>query len=420
MDPSETVVDAHLEIVTIIEPLTRYVRAHAGQQADADDVVQEALTRVLDLGERLTPGTALAYGIVVARHLLIDRSREAQRARRLGHRVIDLTDSGRPVEPEAVLLRQEERTALELALAAVPEAERSALLAHVLDDVPVATIAEHDASNSAAVAARLARTRAKLRVDYVLALRGVQSPTARCRPVLLALSAADRRRQSILRAGNHLLTCAVCAELSEPVLRRRSALAAILPWLGLGPLLGLVRRLLRQASAHPATAAAGAGGAATAVTVALVMVLTPSKTPAPRPATEAPVLATAAPTAGPGQVIRVSDGELLLPVPPNLGSMDGERASARSVPVEAVAADEGFWIGAGPRTRVWVQLRTDGHESHARVRVGDTVSFSGTVQAHSSAFAGQVGISAGEGAGELTKDGAHLSVVAADLRVTRS
>jgi serine/threonine-protein kinase RsbT len=39
--------------------------------------------------------------------------------------------------------------------------------------------------------------------------------------VLLALSAGDRRRQRDLDAGGHLLACAWCARLSEPLLDRR-------------------------------------------------------------------------------------------------------------------------------------------------------------------------------------------------------
>ena len=48
----------------------------------------------------------------------------------------------------------------------------------------------------------------------------IEPPTQRCRPVLLALSGGDRRRQREVDAGRHLLECEVCATLSEPLLQR--------------------------------------------------------------------------------------------------------------------------------------------------------------------------------------------------------
>ncbi|MFW5469096.1 anti-sigma regulatory factor [Knoellia sp. CPCC 206435] len=70
------------------------------------------------------------------------------------------------------------------------------------------------------MAAQLKRARARLRVEYVLALDGAEPPTDHCRPVLLALSSADRRRQRELDAPRHLLECEQCALLSEPLLGR--------------------------------------------------------------------------------------------------------------------------------------------------------------------------------------------------------
>jgi anti-sigma regulatory factor (Ser/Thr protein kinase) len=58
-------------------------------------------------------------------------------------------------------------------------------------------------------------------VEYLLELEQAEPPTARCRPVLLALSAGDRRRQRDLDAGGHLLACSWCARLSEALLDRR-------------------------------------------------------------------------------------------------------------------------------------------------------------------------------------------------------
>ena len=54
--------------------------------------------------------------------------------------------------------------------------------------------------------------------------------------------------------------------------------------------------------------------------------------------------------------------------------------------VADVDADEGFWVQDG-RERVWIQLRSVQGESRARVRAGDTVSFTGRVVAHDAGFA---------------------------------
>jgi serine/threonine-protein kinase RsbT len=57
-------------------------------------------------------------------------------------------------------------------------------------------------------------------VEYLLAVEQAEPPTARCRPVLLAVSSGDRRRQREVDAGRHLLECDLCARLSQPLMER--------------------------------------------------------------------------------------------------------------------------------------------------------------------------------------------------------
>ena len=99
--------------------------------------------------------------------------------------------------------------------------ERQVLVEHELDGRDTKSLAADLRSTPGAIAAQLNRTRAKLRVEYLLETHG-DPPSPQCRPVLLALSAGDRRRQAALRAGDHLLDCNFCAALSEPLLDRRS------------------------------------------------------------------------------------------------------------------------------------------------------------------------------------------------------
>lgn len=94
------------------------------------------------------------------------------------------------------------------------------LLSHEVEGEGTRSLARTSGSTAGAVAAQLKRARARLRVEYLLALEQTEPPTARCRPVLLALSSADRRRQREVGAAQHLLECVLCARLSEPLLGR--------------------------------------------------------------------------------------------------------------------------------------------------------------------------------------------------------
>ena len=58
-------------------------------------------------------------------------------------------------------------------------------------------------------------------MEYLLAQRGADPPTDRCRPALLALSAADRRRQAELDVTGHLLACDFCADARRALLLER-------------------------------------------------------------------------------------------------------------------------------------------------------------------------------------------------------
>lgn len=418
--------ETHDDILDLIAPLRRYVGARIRSHQDRDDVVQETLTRVIAAAPRLDQGVSIAYAIVVARRLMVDQAAQSARERRQAHRVLDLTQ---PDRPEDAVLLAEERIALRDALSGIDPERREALLAQVLGDEPVTGMAADAGVSSGSVAAQLARTRARLRVDYVVALRGVKLPTQRCMPVLLALSASDTRRQQVLRAGQHLLTCTTCSSISEPLLRRRSVLAAVLPWLGLGPLLGLLRRLVRQSPAQ-ATAAGVGATLATAALIAAVHSAGPSSAPTPsavagpvtssRPAsTPGPTPSRSSPTAVPrGQIVRTSDGAALLPAPVDLTSRVGERVRGTAVPVLSVPADEGFWIGDAGQGRIWIQLTRVGGESPARIRRNDTVTFTGVVTRNGAGFARQVGVGASEDAALLTRQGAHLTVEESNLKVS--
>ena len=136
------------------------------------------------------------------------------------HLLVEVDAAERPGDG---LLRQEDRAAVQAALARLSEPERELLVAHEVDGETTATLASQRGTTAGAVAAQLARIRAQLRVEYLLVHESVEPPTDRCRPVLRAISAADRRRIRELDAHGHLLGCSTCAALARSLTTRSPA-----------------------------------------------------------------------------------------------------------------------------------------------------------------------------------------------------
>jgi serine/threonine-protein kinase RsbT len=196
------------------------VRARIDDPVLADDLVQETVARVLAAGHRVDPALLEPYAIVTARNVIASHWREQDRRRRNEHRMLDpQTD----VPADEGILAEADRRAVAEALATLPEAERRTLLAHEVAGQDTRSLAAERGSTAGAVAAQLNRTRARVRVEYLLAIEDVEPPTARCRPVLYAVSSGDRRRQREVDAEQHLLECDLCARLSHPLAERGQA-----------------------------------------------------------------------------------------------------------------------------------------------------------------------------------------------------
>jgi RNA polymerase sigma factor (sigma-70 family) len=404
------------EIAELESLLRRVVGARVGDPDTIDDLVQEALARVIAVRGRLDDEAVTPYAIVTARNLVISLARERERGRRHQPRLVDLSE---PERPEDAALRREEAAAVEAALAELPDHEREAVVAHEVEGVDTATLAEARRSTPGAVGVQLARTRARLRLDYLLALRRVELPTPRCRPVLLALSAGDRRRQLALDAGGHLMQCPTCASLSRPLVERRRSIAVLLPLLALW---WLWRRLLAWVRRRPVLASLTAS--AVAVTGLVLVPPLVGRDQAPRPApttTTVPPGATAKPAApgggGGGSGVRlVVPGRSLLPVPGRevLARHAGQRVRGEHVPARGVYADEGFWVGTSDGDQLWVQLIGRG-ESPFRVRPGQRASFTGRLVPNPPGFARRAGMVPEEGAALAGRQGHHIEVAYADI-----
>ncbi len=216
-DPVGRAPDTGPRLEALIPIVRRVVRARVSDPAVAEDLVQETLVRVLAKANRVAPGMLEPYAIVTARNIVRSLWIERDRQRRNQHRVLELAPSEAPDEQ---VLKNVDAEAVSAALGRLTDRERATLLAHEVSGQDTRSLASDLGVSAGAVAAQLNRSRARLRVEYLLALHGVDPPTDRCRPVLLALSAADRRRQTEVGAPRHLLECEVCAGLSGPLLDR--------------------------------------------------------------------------------------------------------------------------------------------------------------------------------------------------------
>jgi RNA polymerase sigma factor (sigma-70 family) len=206
------------DVVDLVPLLRKVVSSRVPDPHVVDDVVQETLARVIAVRERLDDEALVPYAVVTARNLVRGIWRGRDRDRRHQHRVAEVSTPGLPDDE---LLRQEETEAVTRALSRLGPREREGLLAHELDGHDTSSLGRKWGTSSGAVAQQLHRARARLRVEYVIEMGEPVSLTPRCRPVLLALSAGDRRRQHELDAGHHLLECDACAGLSEELFERR-------------------------------------------------------------------------------------------------------------------------------------------------------------------------------------------------------
>src|SRR3954447_24912157 len=211
-------------IVDLVPIVRRVVAARVLDAATREDIVQETVARVMAARSRVEHDSLVPYAITTARNLIASLVQREQRARRNAH-LLTGSDQAEP-RPDEELLRQEEVLLVGTAMARLSAAEREILLAHEVEGTDTATLAAGRGSTPGAIAAQLSRTRSRLRVEYLVAQSGSDPPTDRCRPILIALSSGDRRRQRELDAHGHLLACDFCAQLSPTLAPPRARQAA--------------------------------------------------------------------------------------------------------------------------------------------------------------------------------------------------
>ena len=214
------------QVIVDLEPMVRRVVGSRIRDPHlVDDLVQETLARVMAARTRVTGDSLAPYAAVTARNVVASYARRNDRVRDRGHLLAD-PDADHAERPGDDLLRREESAILATALARLPAAERDVLVAHEVLGEDTRLLAGRRDTSPGAVAAQLARIRAKMRVEYLLVRESIEPASERCRAVLRAVSAGDRRRQRELDAAAHVLGCECCAVIGGLLLERRSPSSA--------------------------------------------------------------------------------------------------------------------------------------------------------------------------------------------------
>jgi len=211
------------EVIEVEGVVRRVVAGRVRCREDVEDLVQDAFVRIEGARDRLTPEGLVPYAAVVARNLACSQGRAVLRASRYAHLQVDLREE--PQSAAASVELADEAQAMRAAMGRLEVDDRALLLARDVDGTSTALLAAARGTSLGGVRVQLTRVRAKLRLEFLLTFRRIgELPTRRCRPVLLAISGADGRRQTALAASDHLNQCRTCEDLAVVLFtRRRSA-----------------------------------------------------------------------------------------------------------------------------------------------------------------------------------------------------
>lgn len=411
--------DVKADQVVALTPLIRQVlRGRLSDDGHLEDLTQDCLAQLLDARGRLSPDTLAGYAVVTARNLAISHGRRLDRSRRHLPRLVDLRT---PDDPADEVVRAEEISALRVALDRLPNSERVALIAHDVHGVDTASLGTESQTAPGGVASRLHRTRAKLRVDYVVALQGTTPlPSSRCRAVLVAVSNADRRRQAALNAGEHLTNCPTCATLSIPLVERRRGAVVLLP------VSVIVGRLLRPAHkwvrTHPAHAAAGSAVAAGVAAVLVAATASGSHKPLPGLPPAVMVAKPTTPASPPAGTPKTGKGTSLLGLGNGSAAQPevGQMVTGTNVIVQPpIDLKDGFWVGDSPSDSYFVDLAdsltTIPSGPVMQLNQGQPVSFTGQLVANTPQYLAEARSDAIPGIDKIAAQGYHIASTAGDI-----
>ncbi|MBV8683937.1 MAG: sigma-70 family RNA polymerase sigma factor [Caulobacteraceae bacterium] len=149
------------ELIDLLPRLRRFARNLTGDPADADDLVQTGLERALGKRQTFTPGTRLdSWMFAILRNAWVDEARA--RSRRL--RVVGATDDAEAVADAHApdFDRRLAATAVERAMAALPEDQRTAVFLVLVEGLSYAEAARVIGAPIGTLTSRLVRGRTAL------------------------------------------------------------------------------------------------------------------------------------------------------------------------------------------------------------------------------------------------------------------
>jgi hypothetical protein len=188
----------------------------------------ETLVRVAGAERKLTPEAMQANAIVTARHLVLDHANSTSMERRHQHRLVDFTTLD---GLEQLTLEREETDALAAALEMLDPEDRALRVRHESDGVSTEVLASDAGVSRGVVVMRLARARATLRLEFVLAVPPVagrerqQDQTAPSRGNVTRRS--HNAAQISCRFDPHALEADVVQSRCGTVRRRRTWLLSL-------------------------------------------------------------------------------------------------------------------------------------------------------------------------------------------------
>lgn len=227
-------------------PLRRYAqRLLRPGAADADDVVQDALAKAYgQLRDGQRPDDLSAWLHRICRNTAIDAVRSAQVRDSAPLEEQLLAD--RHEDPEAVIARREHLRRTVQDIAALPDAQRAALLARSVDGRPAREVAEELGVSPSALSMLVARARENL-------IRAQAAREADCVDVRdLLHQATERRARPCEHARRHLAGCSACRDLHRDLRQLDRRLSALTP-----PALPLLALLAGKLSGVGVKGAAG-------------------------------------------------------------------------------------------------------------------------------------------------------------------
>ena len=150
------------EIIALLPRLKRFARALTRSASAADDLTQATIERAIVHLDKWQPGTRLDSWLYRIAHNLHRNELRNQATRGVKHGIIEGT-AERSLDGEQVAMARLEFSAVSVAIAGLPEDQRTALLLVAVEGCSYQEAAEITGATVAAVTSRIARAREALR-----------------------------------------------------------------------------------------------------------------------------------------------------------------------------------------------------------------------------------------------------------------